>query len=267
MPLSDNDLAAALHAIDVSGYVRIPSQFTAKELEPLRSASDRAIGALAEAVRAGKPMNPAEVGENFKLARCIYSWDDAALKLLECETLHAIAAPLLGVYFMHDMAATYVLPAKGPTTSAYWHRDYEDFFYGAMTPSHLWFFICLDDATPDNGATWVVPGSHRKGSFREPRYNPQRLEDMPSRQQLCAKAGDMVVINPTMLHSSGENHTDKPRRLLNVGVCHASLQPHVDHWAILPEAKRATLPDRSRRMLGQQRKPLATTWSVLPPGL
>ena len=33
-------------------------------------------------------------------------------------------------------------------------------------PAHLWFFLCLDDTTPENGATWIVPGSHRgQGRF------------------------------------------------------------------------------------------------------
>jgi ectoine hydroxylase-related dioxygenase (phytanoyl-CoA dioxygenase family) len=161
-------------------------------------------------------------------------------------------------------------PTEAPAATTSWHRDFAGLHFGTAVPGYLWFFVCLDDVTCDNGATWVVPGSHRIPSPHEPAPSPtwssDDFEQYPSRLQLCARAGDLLVLSPSLLHTSGRNRTSKPRRLLNVGICHADLQPLLDHWAIAGPAIQKRAGDRMKKMLGADRKPLDATWSVLPEG-
>lgn len=75
-----------------------------------------------------------------------------------------------------------------------WHRDVRGpgFYVGRVT--YLWFFVCVDDTTLANDATWVMPGSHRPGA-RMPDWSPRTTTPPPpSSLQICAKAGDILVI-------------------------------------------------------------------------
>src|SRR5207244_12745681 len=138
--------------------------------------------------------------EYYEAVRCLYCWGDACVRLLEHDTLHGLAALLMGKYRLWDLSVLSALPTP-PTASAAttsWHRDFRHIIAGTPVPGHLWFFLCLDDLTGENGATWVVPDSHRLSSAHESalgktRYGAGR-DAYLSRIQLCALAGDSVVL-------------------------------------------------------------------------
>src|SRR5713101_2921375 len=69
----------------------------------------------------------------------------------------------------------------------------------------------LDDFTASNGATRVVPGSHRFGrAAREALDDPSA--DHTAVVQLIAPAGTVVVLNCHLCHASTENRSGRPRR-------------------------------------------------------
>jgi hypothetical protein len=72
----------------------------------------------------------------------------------------------------------------------------------------------LDDFTADNGATRVVPGSHRS------RQVPGQVLDDPEARhprevQLIAPAGTVVVFNGHLWHGGTRNRTTSPRRVMH----------------------------------------------------
>lgn len=72
----------------------------------------------------------------------------------------------------------------------------------------------LDDFTADNGATRVVPGSHRAGRpAREALPDPAAAH--PDEVQLIAPAGTVVVFNSHLWHGGTLNRSDRPRRALH----------------------------------------------------
>jgi hypothetical protein len=83
---------------------------------------------------------------------------------------------------------------------------------------------------------------------------------------LCAKAGDILVFDPTLLHTSGRNSSQKPRRLLNVGIAHATMRPLMAHWEIAGPLLQARASARVKSMLGTEIEPLDTSWAVVPEG-
>ncbi|HZO89166.1 MAG TPA: phytanoyl-CoA dioxygenase family protein [Chthonomonadaceae bacterium] len=72
----------------------------------------------------------------------------------------------------------------------------------------------LDDFTPENGATRVVPGSHCSGKLPGDEMADPSLPH-PNEVLLLGKAGDVVVFNAHCWHGGTLNRTDKPRRAMH----------------------------------------------------
>lgn len=72
----------------------------------------------------------------------------------------------------------------------------------------------LDDFTMDNGATRVVPGSHRRTvSVRDAVADPAAAH--PDEVRLIAPAGTVVVFNSHLWHGGTVNRTSRPRRAVH----------------------------------------------------
>ena len=72
----------------------------------------------------------------------------------------------------------------------------------------------LDDFTEENGATRVVPGSHRR-TVRVGDELPDPLAPHPEQVTLTAPAGTVIVFNSHLWHGGTRNNTDRPRRALH----------------------------------------------------
>ena len=82
---------------------------------------------------------------------------------------------------------------------------------GYQVCNSIWL---LDDFTVGNGATRVVPGSHRAGRpAREALPDPAAAH--PDEVQLIAPAGTVVVFNSHLWHGGTLNRSDRPRRALH----------------------------------------------------
>ena len=84
----------------------------------------------------------------------------------------------------------------------------------AQKPYHIVTAICLlDDFTPENGATRLVPGTHRL-----PGQPPKAMADPAGRhpQQIIitARAGSVLIINGHLWHSGTRNNSKDFRRVL-----------------------------------------------------
>ena len=102
----------------------------------------------------------------------------------------------------------------------------------------------LDDFTPKNGATWLVPGSHTRG------YGPEPKKEYGDAIQLAAHKGDMVVFNGATWHASGANHSERERMILLGFFCRSIIKPQQDAFRLAqPEVvERAT--QTLKRLLG-----------------
>lgn len=72
----------------------------------------------------------------------------------------------------------------------------------------------LDDFTAENGATRVVPGSHRWGR-RPSDVMADPAAAHPDEVQLLAPAGTVVIFNSHLWHGGTLNHSTAPRRALH----------------------------------------------------
>lgn len=93
----------------------------------------------------------------------------------------------------------------------------------AAIPDDRGYWVCnviwmIDDFTPANGATRLIPGSHR---WR--RLPQDELEDLesphPDEILMTGKAGTVAVINAHLWHGGLPNQTDHPRCALHAFYC------------------------------------------------
>jgi ectoine hydroxylase-related dioxygenase (phytanoyl-CoA dioxygenase family) len=106
----------------------------------------------------------------------------------------------------------------------------------------------LDDFTLENGATRVVPGSHRFGRLPEDAL-ADPCAPHPDEVLITARAGSVVVMNTHAWHGATANRTDKPRRALHSFYCRRD-QPQQQYQKKLLSAEvQAGLSAEVRRLL------------------
>lgn len=107
--------------------------------------------------------------------------------------------------------------------------------------SAMW---ALQDFTVENGATRVVPGSHR-------RLEPYRPKEADVCQAVMPKGSVLFYLGST-LHGGGANRANAPRAGLINTYSLGWLRPEVNHVLTLPRKLVDSYPDHIRRLIGYQ---------------
>jgi len=120
---------------------------------------------------------------------------------------------------------------------------------GAIADEHG-YSVCnsvwlLDDFTPENGATRMVPGSHRWRRLPEPDFHAAH----PAQQLVLGNAGDVVVMNAHMWHGGTANRTAAPRRAMHVYYTRWDQPQQQYQKRLLSREVQARLGPQARRIL------------------
>jgi ectoine hydroxylase-related dioxygenase (phytanoyl-CoA dioxygenase family) len=112
--------------------------------------------------------------------------------------------------------------------------------------------IAFVDFTRENGATRIVPGSHRwpdrqlspLEQVAQPDPSPELIEyaEMP--------AGSAVVYSGGTIHGAGGNTTDAPRLGAHLSYCLGWLRTEENNYLAVPPKVAATLPRTAQEVLG-----------------
>jgi ectoine hydroxylase-related dioxygenase (phytanoyl-CoA dioxygenase family) len=101
----------------------------------------------------------------------------------------------------------------------------------------------LTDFTSANGATRVVPGSHRRE--RRPAKGEQEAY-----VEATMPAGSVLVYDGALWHGGGDNTTDARRVGIVVNHCAGFLRQEENQLLAVPREMAATFPRRLQQMLG-----------------
>lgn len=94
---------------------------------------------------------------------------------------------------------------------------------------------CLDDFTEDNGATRVVPGSHRSGRFPTDDLE-DTTQDHPDQIIMTAPAGSVIIFNAHVWHGGTLNRSDQHRRGMTMSFCRRNEPQQLDQKAYIRKA-------------------------------
>lgn len=107
----------------------------------------------------------------------------------------------------------------------------------------------LDDFTAENGATRVVPGSHRSGQRpADAMEDPQATH--PDEVQLIAPAGTVVIFNSHAWHGGTLNRSSAPRRAMHSYFTRRQQPQQLDQAKYLRPETQARLSDAALYVLG-----------------
>lgn len=274
------DLTPHLDALRRDGFTIIPDQLSRDEVADLRAITIAVRAEYARRLESGE-LAAVDIGlpEGYTPnvpslgIRCMYLWHQAIERLLDHDTVHALAEQLMPGYVLNDMVANicsgghHGYHGYKDGKKRHWHRDYEP----RRRPNgnaFLWNFFLLDDFRPDNGATLVVPGTHRtsvgEGPWWVDRKHHYADDPFPTYVQALAPAGSLVVVDASMIHTSGDNRSSEDRVTLNIRLSERDAVDVVDHWQVAGDAIRRRASPRVERMLRIDNPELPDSWPFRP---
>ena len=221
-----------IYALEASGFALIPHFIDDAEIDTFLeqyATYQEEVDAFASG--GGDLLN--KTGWPIKSARAAWAVSQEVQDVIMDERLQAYARGYLKDPLLRDCQFLANMPdernaKRGGDSKVSYHRD--KYWEGEPTFSdYLWCFLLLDDMTPENGGTIVVPGTHR---MREPGY--YFLENDPgevissndylvydrryfaSAIQVTARKGTLLMFDPMVIHTQSVNISPVPRRVLNV---------------------------------------------------
>ena len=115
-----------------------------------------------------------------------------------------------------------------------------------MGVSAIW---ALDEFTPTNGATEVIPGSHRWEQDRAPQNGEQI--------SVCMPAGSVLVFAGSLVHRGGANTSDSVRLAITPQYCQPWLRQIENMVLAVPPEQAGRYSQRVQELLG---------YSIIRPG-
>jgi len=107
---------------------------------------------------------------------------------------------------------------------------------------HINMLIAMSDTTEENGATRVIPGSHK--------WNLFDLGDSSMTVPATMKKGDALVFDCRLVHGGGENKSDKNRRMIAWTFCPGYITPEEAAPLVVPREVAKGLSYRAQKILG-----------------
>lgn len=122
------------------------------------------------------------------------------------------------------------------------HRDIRS--YSGDMPLLLNTLVMLDDFTPQNGATYMLSGSH--GAAEKPSDEVFQAQA----ERAVGPAGSVLVFNSNVWHAGGNNTTDLPRRSVTPMYCRPFIKQQFDYPRVLGYEAAASLRPYARQVVG-----------------
>ena len=244
--LSDADAARvdrAVRAVSQNGYAIVTGFLDGERTRRAREELAAVFDLPDDMVLKGKRL-PAGGGENTIHVCNLFARTRAADGIATDPLLLKVIEGVLGPAFQLSVACA-MRPGPGAVNQVL-HRD--DVMYGVPRPHFPVVantLIALEDFSRANGATRVVPGSHRSA---EPVDQDAEAVDaeMP--------AGSLLVWDGAVWHGSGENRTpDRYRTSINLNFNLSWLRQQENQYLGVPRDVITGLPEMLQRLLGYNR--------------
>lgn len=204
--LSDSALDEAAEQVRNLGYAILDSGYTTSELQSISGEFNRAREQYIEAYGESRLRS---LNEFHTIRSPLTHGGEAFLGLALNDQLISLVRKLIPGKFILNQQNGVINPPQETYNQGAWHRDLPYQHFVSTKPLAINALFCVDDFTFENGATFVLPASHK-------------IEDFPSENyvrknaiQVEAKAGFFIVLDCMVFHAGGFNKTNLERRAVN----------------------------------------------------
>lgn len=135
-----------------------------------------------------------------------------------------------------------------------WHRDLPYQHFVSSRPLAINTLYCVDDFTLENGATQVLPASHRQEAFPSPSFVEQQA------RTITAPAGSFLVLDAMTFHRGSYNRSSQRRRAVNHLYTIPFFKQQICIRNVLPAEG---LSENERDLLGFRYQPAASVTDFL----
>lgn len=236
-----------------SGFTVIPGGYSPDETAYLSRRIDALL--VEQAARAGGLDALAEIGEHETL-RCCVAFDEAFVRLASNANVLDVCRQLLGEYVVLMQQNAIVNPPGRAHRQTACHRDLPYQHFVSSRPLAVSALFCVDAFTGDNGATVVLPGTHRIEQF------PSDALAAEIERSVEAPAGSFLLFDSMLFHRTGHNGSTMPRRAVN----HVYTLPFIAQQISIPDVLGGRYADDPAlaRLFGYQTRPASSVdewWS------
>jgi ectoine hydroxylase-related dioxygenase (phytanoyl-CoA dioxygenase family) len=146
-----------------------------------------------------------------------------------------------GQYILNSYGGVINMPNR-PSYVCNIHRDVRTFSGKTNTMMNL--LVMLDDFTLENGATYVLSGSHRK--------EDKPLEDVFFKEadRVTGTAGSLLFFNSNLWHAAGENKSKADRCALTLTFTKPYMKQQMDYPRYLGYHEGDKFHERLQQVLG-----------------
>jgi hypothetical protein len=207
--------------LNEKGFHIIKDFFCSKEIDLIEQAIKK------------KKIYEVKSGDSVRIQNYLL-YDRNGIKLLQNKNLRLIINELIGnTAILSSFSANILLPKCG---KPWFHIDhpaqlskFSKNFLLIMPMLSFQVIVATDDLTADNGATELIPGSHKNDNY----YEDKQIIDKKNIIKFVAPKGSILIYNPNILHSNGFNNTEKLRSILVMGFCQYFIRPQEDIFKYL----------------------------------
>ena len=104
--------------------------------------------------------------------------------------------------------------------------------------------VLLDDFTEENGAPWMLAGSHLRFDA------PERDEFFARATRIIAPAGSVCYMDPRVWHSGGSNRTTRWRHAVTFNICRPYMKQRIDIPRIMAGIDLTGVSEKAMQKMG-----------------
>jgi ectoine hydroxylase-related dioxygenase (phytanoyl-CoA dioxygenase family) len=244
-----NQTTERLQELEERGYTIIENALSAATVARLREELERLYSRHAEIT--GRPWGPERGLENLTNKSPLFL-DVVEATRPVIELMEVILGPNLVLASLNARSSSAYTPPQGL------HRDHQgQLFYqrapdGRLVTAQVYMqsLWVMDDLTPENGATRIVPGTHT-AEAGNPRADSPYGDPIP----LLAPAGAVAVFPASLWHAGGEHTGPGIRRVWHGFFSRPWAMPQFDNLRSMPQALLEQCTPLQRQLLGYDRQP------------
>ena len=219
-----------LEELEILGYAVLPGILSAQEALKLRELAMSLVDAI--------PMGSADIIR----APCVK--DQLFLDLASHSLILSVVRMLIpGRVILNQQNLVRNPGGRDTYSQARFHRDLPYQHFTSSRPLAINVLVTLDEFTVDNGATRVVPGSHKVEYFPSVEFVERHSV------AICAPPGSFIFMNCMTYHAGGHNTTPRARWGLNSVYASPMIVQQVDFKQEADSALWATLTESQRDLL------------------